>query len=171
MERSFFEKLAKSNGFPNPSDEQIEEIKKLHTKNTISDENMKTLIIELQENIRNIIDSIDEDFDKEFYSQYFHSIPMTYFYVVPRDIIKKRLVGSNISKSIFSSIPDPISIQNPIYDDLNSDMERYYQIYKETNEDNLIDFILDPVKFINENSIQNSQSLVQTLRDLKNIKI
>ena len=53
------------------------------------------------------------------------------------------------------------------YDDLNSDMERYYQIYKETNEDNLIDFILDPVKFINENSIQNSQSLVQTLRDLK----
>ena len=46
-------------------------------------------------------------------------------------------------------------------------MERYYQIYKETNEDNLIDFILDPVKFINENSIQNSQSLVQTLRDLK----
>ena len=167
MERSFFEKLAKSNGFPVPSDEQIEEIKKLYTKNTISDENMKTLIIELQEEIRNIIDSIDEDFDKEFYSQYFHSIPMIYFYVVPRDIIKKRLVGSNISKSIFSSIPDPISIQNPIYDDLNSDMERYYQIYKETNEDNLIDFILDPVKFINENSIQNSQSLVQTLRDLK----
>ena len=38
MERSFFEKLAKSNGFPNPSDEQIEEIKKLHTKNTISDD-------------------------------------------------------------------------------------------------------------------------------------
>ena len=109
MERSFFEKLAKSNGFPVPSDEQIEEIKKLHTKNTISDENMKTLIIELQEEIRNIIDSIDEDFDKEFYSQYFHSIPMIYFYVVPRDIIKKRLVGSNISKSIFSSIPDPIS--------------------------------------------------------------
>ena len=167
MERPFFEKLAKSNGFPNPSDEQIEEIKKLHTKNTISDENIKTLIIELQEEIRNIIDSIDEDFDKEFYSQYFHSIPMIYFYAVPRDIIKKRLVGSNISKSIFSSIPDPISIQNPIYDDLNSDMERYYQIYKETNEDNLIDFILDPVKFINENSIQNSQSLVQTLRDLK----
>ena len=89
MERSFFEKLAKSNGFPVPSDEQIEEIKKLYTKNTISDENMKTLIIELQEEIRNIIDSIDEDFDKEFYSQYFHSIPMIYFYVVPRDIIKK----------------------------------------------------------------------------------
>jgi len=167
MERSFFEKLAKSNGFPIPSDEQIEEIKKLHTKKTINDENMKTLIIELQEEIRNIIDSIDEDFDKEFYSQYFHSIPMIYFYVVPRDIIKKRLVGSNISKSIFSSIPDPISIQNPIYDDLNSDMERYYQIYKETSENNLIDFILNPVKFINENSIQNSQSLVQTLRDLK----
>ena len=167
MERSFFENLAKSNGFPVPSDEQIEEIKKLHTKNTISDENMKNLIIELQEEIRNIIDSIDEDFDKEFYSQYFHSIPMIYFYVVPRDIIKKRLVGSNISKSIFSSIPDPISIQNPIYDDLNSDMERYYQIYKETSENNLIDFILNPVKFINENSIQDSQSLVQTLRDLK----
>jgi len=166
MERSFFEKLAKSNGFPIPSDEQIEEIKKLHTKKTINDENMKTLIIELQEEIRNIIDSIDEDFDKEFYSQYFHSIPMIYFYVVPRDIIKKRLVGSNISKSI-SSIPDPISIQNPIYDDLNSDMERYYQIYKETNEDNLIDFILDPLNFISENSIQNSQSLVQTLRDFK----
>ena len=167
MERSFFENLAKSNGFPVPSDEQIEEIKKLHTKNTLSDENMKTLIIELQEEIRNIIDSIDEDFDKEFYSQYFHSIPMIYFYVVPRDIIKKRLVGSNISKSIFSSIPDPISIQNPIYDDLNLDLERYYQIYKETNDDKLIDFILDPVKFISENSIQNSQSLVQTLRDLK----
>ena len=167
MERSFFENLAKSNGFPVPSDEQIEEIKKLHTKNTISDENMKNLIIELQEEIRNIIDSIDEDFDKEFYSQYFHSIPMMYFYVVPRDIIKKRLVGSNISKSIFSSIPDPISIQNPIYDDLNLDLERYYQIYKEINDDKLIDFILDPVKFISENSIQNSQSLVQTLRDLK----
>ena len=167
MERSFFENLAKSNGFPIPSDEQIEEIKKLHTKNTISDENMKTLIIELQEDVKNIIDSIDEDFDKEFYSQYFHSIPMIYFYVVPRDIIKKRLVGSNISKSIFSSIPDPISIQNPIYDDLNSDMERYYQIYKETNEDNLIEFILNPLNFISENSIQNSQSLVQTLRNFK----
>ena len=76
MERSFFEKLAKSNGFSIPSDEQIEQIKKLYNKNTISDENMKILIIELQEEIRNIIDFIDEDFDKEFYSQYFHSIPM-----------------------------------------------------------------------------------------------
>ena len=167
MERSFFEKLAKSNGFPNPSDEQIEKIINLYNNKVLSDESMKTLIIELQEEIRNIIDAIDEDFDKEFYSKYFHSIPMIYFYVVPRDIIKKRLVNSNISKSIFSSIPDPITIQDSIYDNFNSDMEIYYKIYKETKKENLIDFILNPIKFINDNSIPNSQSLVQTLRDLK----
>ena len=174
MERSFFEELATSMGLPNPTNEQIKQIKKLHKKRStsMSDDEIISLYLKLKVKIDNVMDSIDENegHDKQFYDEYFHSYPLLYFSTIPRYIIKSKLDNSEISEIIFSSIPDPISIQDSRYEYLHEDMEKFYKIYKmlenKSDKRDLHKLILDPIKLIETSDFKNVNGLLNTLRNL-----
>jgi len=171
MNRSIFEEIANSIGLPSPTDEQIQQIIRLHEarNSEISDDEIFELYLEFKKDIDGIIDSINDiDYEKEFYEEYFHTYPMLYFSIIPRKVIKERFDKNPvISNNVFSSIPSPISIQDDKYSYLYKDMETYYKIYKSLDNDtDTRQFILTPLDFIKNVTTINTTGIIKTLNEL-----
>lgn len=162
--------MAKEQGFPHPTDEQIILITNMYNQssNQFSDNHMEKLYEILTLEVDSILESIRNENieDYGFYKKYFETFPMLYFGIVPRHIIKKRLAEkysqkdydiTPIAEVIFETLPDPLTIQNSMYDYLKKDMEVYHKIYiylkKLPEREKFYKFILDPVTFLGTESL------------------
>ena len=163
MDKQFFIKMAEKHGFPHPSDEQIIQMTKIYNLKTtqFSEDHMKNLFKILTIQIEEILTSIQNDDDYKLYEKYFKTYPILYLGVVPKHIIKDKILNkykkrdyeiTPIDEIIFETLPDPITIQGEMYNYLKDDMEVYYKIYTflENNGDVeiLYKFVLDPVTFL-----------------------